>query len=223
MANNKDAVFKILKNEVKKFLGKDSGGHDYYHSERVFNNALTLRESEGGDELVIGCAALVHDICRPWEKETGKSHFGGEALEIIRTLLKKVDIDSKVIQQILDVVREHDIYNWTGGNKSKPLEVQIIQDADRLDAIGAIGIARVFAFGGGHDRLMWEPQENLDFTSNFVDSPSHKSSSIAHFYEKLLKLKDSMNTATGLKLAQGRHEYMEKFLDQFFAEWKGEA
>jgi uncharacterized protein len=212
--------FTKLSNQVKIFLEEESSGHDFYHSERVLNVALHIQKKEGGDKYVIGAAALVHDICRPWEKKTGKSHFGEEALEIIKGVLEKSEVSEDKIPDILKVVSLHDIYDWTEKLENKSLELQIVQDADNLDAIGAIGVARTFAFGGSHGISIYNPGENLDFEKDFIEDPNHKTSTIAHFYEKLLKLKDNMNTKTGRELAEHRHKVMTDFLDEFFAEWE---
>lgn len=213
--------FQLLAKEVQKFLENESSGHDFYHAGRVFNNARYIQKKEGGDNIVVGASALVHDICRPWEKKTGKLHFGAEALKIIKGVLQKSSVPENKIQPILDVVKLHDIYDWTQKMKSKSIELQIVQDADNLDAIGAIGIGRTFAFGGVYGRQMYIPGENLKFTKDFVEDPDNRTSTIAHFYEKLLKLKENMNTKTGIKLAQRRHKIMEDFLKQFFNEWNG--
>lgn len=219
--NSMDTSFLKLADQVKVFLEKESSGHDFYHAERVFNNALYIQKYEGGDRYVIGVSALVHDICRPWEKETGKSHFGPEALEIVKGVLEKSDISGVMIDPILEVVSLHDIYDWTEKMKDKSIELQIIQDADNLDAIGAIGIARTFAFGGSHGLSMYNPGENLTFDKDFIEDPNHRTSTIAHFYDKLLKLKENMNTPTGKRLGDQRHKIMTDFLDEFFAEWEG--
>lgn len=213
---------KELEQEVKKFLENESSGHDFHHAERVLHNALHIQEQEGGDRAVIGMAALVHDICRPWEKRTGKSHFGEEALEIIREVLNGVEVSDEIIEQVLDVVRLHDIYDWTNPAR-KSIELQVVQDADNLDAIGAIGIGRTFAFGGAHGLDMYIPGESHDFDNDFVEDPNHRTSTIAHFYEKLLKLKDNMNTETGKAMAQVRHNRMLAFLDDFYSEWEGQS
>jgi len=214
-------MFRPLARDVENFLEDESSGHDFYHAERVFNNALYIQEYEGGDIAVIGSAALVHDIYRPWEKKTGKPHFGKEALEMIRLVVEKSGLDRDKVQSVLRVVELHDIYDWTEKIKDKSIELQVVQDADNLDAIGAIGIARAFAFGGAYGLQMYSPGENLTFIKDFVDDPSHQTSAIAHFYEKLLRLKGNMNTKTGLRLAEKRHKIMEDFLRQFFGEWEG--
>jgi uncharacterized protein len=213
--------FNKLHQQVEQYLQKESSGHDIYHADRVFKSAIYIQSHEGGDEYVIGAAALVHDICRPWEKKTGKSHFGPVALQIIRQVLTKSQVKPDKIEPILEVVKRHDIYDWTDNSSQKSIELQIVQDADNLDAIGAIGIARTFAFGGAHGSTMYYPGENLDFTKDFVEDPNHKTSTIAHFYEKLLKLKDNMNTETGKRVGESRHQIIVEFLDQFFSEWEG--
>lgn len=213
--------FHQLAENVRGFLENESSGHDFYHAERVYNNAIHIQKYEGGDLFVIGSAALVHDICRPWEKKTGKLHFGKEALVIIEGVLHKSDVPEDKIKPILDVVELHDIYDWTEKIKNKSIELQIVQDADNLDAIGAIGIGRTFAFGGTYARPMYIPGESLSFTKDFVEDPNHRTSTIAHFYEKLLKLKQNMNTKTGIRLAEQRHKIMEDFVSQFLDEWEG--
>jgi uncharacterized protein len=213
--------FQPLSKEVQGYLGNESSGHDFYHAERVYNNALYIQQHEGGEMIVIGSAALVHDVCRPWEEKNGKSHFGVEALEKIRGILEVSGLQAEKIKAVIEVVRLHDIYDWTNKIQGKSLELKIVQDADNLDAIGAIGIARAFAFGGAKGLSIFNPGENLRFTEDYVDDPTHRTSTIAHFYEKLLKLKENMNTETGIKLAEGRHQIMENFLKQFFNEWEG--
>lgn len=213
--------FDVVIDKVKKFLENESSGHDFYHAERVLKNALYVQNIEGGDRFIIGVSALVHDICRPWEKQTGKPHSGNEALNIIDKVLKSSNLTHEQRKHVLDIVAKHDIYDWTNKDRAKSLELQIVQDADNLDAIGAIGIARTFAFGGANDLSMFNPGENLNFTKDFVDDPNHRTSTIAHFYEKLLKLNQNMNTVTGKKLGKQRHQIMENFLTEFFNEWNG--
>ncbi len=217
-----EPIFQPIADKVKSVLESESCGHDYYHAERVFKNALHIQAVENrGDRYVIGVAALAHDLCRPWEKKTGKSHFSEEALSIITEHLKVAAVPDASLPAIIEVIRYHDTYDWDTP-MSKSIELQIVQDADNLDAIGALGIARTFAFGGANGLLMYEPGENLDFKAAFIDNPNHRTTTIAHFYEKLLKLYDYMNTATGKKLGLVRHERMEHFLKDFFAEWNGE-
>lgn len=214
--------FKKVADNVKELLNKESSGHDFYHGLRVLNSALAIQEKEGGNRHVIGVAALIHDICRPWEKRTGKLHFGPEALKIIEGVLEDSGEAPADITAVLEIVRLHDVYDSTS-SQEKTLELKIVQDADNLDALGAIGIGRVFAFGGANDVAMYIPGENLSFKEDFVENPQFRRSTVAHFYDKLLKLKDNMNTDTGMNMAEGRHEKMVEFLDEFFREWKGNA
>lgn len=214
--------FTAIADRVKAVLEAESCGHDYYHAERVFKNALKIQKSENrGDVYIIGVAALAHDLCRPWEKQTGKSHFGEEALSIIAEILLNAGVLKEHLASIIEVIRFHDVYDWDNP-QTKSIELQIVQDADRLDAIGALGIARTFAFGGAHGLTMYEPGENLNFTTAFIDAPDHRTTTIAHFYEKLLKLHTNMNTETGSAMAAVRQARMEQFLSDFFAEWNGE-
>lgn len=211
--------FQKLANAIQSFLAQDSSGHDFDHAVRVYKTALYLQKKEGGDKSVIATAALVHDICRPWEKKTGKLHFGPEALEIIRSVLISAEVDRNQIPKILDIVALHDIYDWSEKKKNKSLELQIVQDADNLDAMGAMGIARTFAFGGAYGLPLYITDESLQFDHDFSENPQERKSSVAHFYEKLLKLQQNLNTQTGKEIGKKRHDFMLRFLDQFFSEW----
>jgi uncharacterized protein len=165
---------------------------------------------------------LVHDICRPREKKTGKSHFWEEALSIIKWVLQRIEwLWDDYINNILQVVALHDIYD-RDDPMDKSIELKVVQDADNLDAIWALGVARTFAFGWAHHLTMYEPWENHDFSDSFVEQPGKFTSTIAHFYEKLLKLKDNFNTDFAKRLALWRHQFMLNFLEQFYAERNGE-
>jgi uncharacterized protein len=207
-----------LKSKLESFFELDNTGHDIHHALRVLYLAEKLQKSHGGNIDVIQISALVHDMYRPWEKRTGKSHFSEEALDMIQKFLLELAIRSNTIEQVIDVVRYHDVYD-DERIPDKSIELQIIQDADNLDAMGAIGIARTFMFGGAYGLPMYIPGENLEFDKPFEDTPTHKTSTVAHFYEKLLKLRDQMNTNKGKEIAEKRHKFMEKFLKEFFNEW----
>lgn len=212
-----------LKHCANTFLGRASCGHDFLHCMRVANTADRIARADypQSDRAVLIAAAVVHDLCRPWEAQTGESHFSEEALLIINVHLVKSGYDQRQRELILDIVRWHDVYDLEAiPSDSLTDELRIHQDADRLDAIGAIGIARAFAFGGANDCPMHIPGEQLDFHNCFVDSPHHRTSTVAHFYEKLLNLRDQMHTPTGRELAQIRHVRMEQFLADFFEEWQ---
>ncbi len=203
---------------IRNYLEKDSSGHDYFHAERVFKMAMKIQETEWGDKYVIGVAAILHDVMRPWEKETKKSHFWPEALEKISDLLKQINVDDEKLSQILEVIARHDIYDWSNPEK-KSIELQIVQDADNIDAIGAIGIARTFMYAWSHNSPMWIPGESLDFNHDYVEN-GNNTSIICHFYEKLLKLAENMNTSTGKAVALERHQFMKQYLEEFFGEWE---
>jgi uncharacterized protein len=211
-----------LKRCAQRFLKEESCGHDYFHCLRVVKIAEEIARTDFPDVNVevVTAAALMHDICRPWEKETGFSHYSEEALQIIGEQLHESGYSATEGSVIVDIIRWHDIYNPSLiPHNSFTDELRIHQDADRIDALGAIGIARTFAFGGSHNLPLFIPGENLSFKEYFIDLPEHKTSSIAHFYEKLLKLRDEMNTPTGKRLAKIRHSRMERFLEEFFEEW----
>ena len=211
----------LLAERVRVYLERSHCGHDFYHAKRVAAIARDLIQFSATpvNQLVILAAAYSHDLCRPFEKETGKSHFGQEALTIIDRELELSNFNSSEREQILEVIRYHDIYDYSLIPKLSP-ELKIHQDADRLDAIGAIGIARTFAFGGANGLPLFIPGQSLEFPDTFVESPEHRTSTIAHFYEKLLKLKEQMHTERGRQIATNRHKLMEDFLEQFFKEWE---
>lgn len=211
-----------LKVCAQRFLKTESCGHDYFHCLRVVKIAGEIAHSDysGVDTGILTAAALMHDVCRPWEKETGLSHFCEDALRLIDGQLAEAEYSDAERLKIIDIVRWHDVYDLSKiPNLSLSNELLIHQDADRVDALGAIGIARTFAFGGSRNLPLFIPGENLSFGEHYIDSPDNRRSSIAHFYEKLLKLKDSMNTTTGKRLAEARHSRMERFLEEFFDEW----
>ena len=202
---------------VKETLAGAEGGHDWYHIERVWNTARFIRDQEGkGELLCIELAALLHDISdakfNGGDEEKG-SRMASEFLEKLGLEQEKVDHIQSIIQHV----------SYKGGfsqDQIDTIEFQIVQDADRLDAIGAIGIARAFNYGGFKNRPIHNPEMPLQ---EYNDSKAyHKSDAptINHFYEKLLKLKDLMNTATGKEMADQRHAYMLQFLDQFYREWE---
>lgn len=193
----------ILKNTqafiLKQFTGEGTG-HDYYHIERVVKLAKQIAEEENADVFLVELAAWLHDI------GDYKLHDGVDrSIELISGFLLLEEVDSEIIQKVLEIVSQ---VSFSKGNKAESLEAKIVQDADRMDAIGAIGIARCFAYGGSKQREIYNP-ENPDETS------------IQHFYDKLLKLKDLLNTDSAKKLAEERHQFLENFLEQFYKEWNG--
>lgn len=202
---------------VKRTLLHDSTGHDWYHIERVRKNALYIAEKENkGDRFIIEMAALLHDI--PDEKLNSSKEAGERKLN---EFLDELQLDKHIRNQIVEIIGS---ISFKGGNGTKclSLEAQIVQDADRLDAIGAIGIARTFAFGGKKGQALYDPEISIRDEMTEEEYRKGKSSSVHHFYEKLLKLKDRLNTETAMKMAEERHQFMEKFLEEFYNEWNGQ-
>lgn len=203
---------------VKEKLKNAEGGHDWFHIERVYKNTLLIAKKENVDTLVVSLAALLHDIADP------KFYDGDETIgpNIARQFLFKQNVDSKIIEHVVAIIENMSFKNsLEPREKFTSEELKVVQDADRLDAIGAIGIARCFNYGGFKNRVLYNPEilPNLSMTKE--DYKNSSAPTINHFYEKLLLLKDKMNTSTGKLLALQRHEYMERFLKQFYDEWNG--
>ena len=202
---------------VKETLKDAEGGHDWFHIERVLNNSRNIAKSEDANMLIVELGALLHDIA------DSKFHNGDESVgpRKAEEFLRSQNADEEVIDHVIKIIEN---ISFKGGNtaqKFKSLELDIVQDADRLDAIGAIGIARTFNYGGFKGRALYDPgiQPNLNMTKE--EYKASQAPTINHFYEKLLLLKDRMNTETGRRIAEERHNYMEQFLQQFYDEWNG--
>ncbi|WP_420485093.1 HD domain-containing protein [Cytobacillus firmus] len=211
-------IIHITEKFVRDTLGDDSTGHDWHHIERVRKNALYIAEKEQkGDPFLIEMAALLHDI--PDAKLNTSMEAGDRKLSDFLKELKITEEASSSIKAIIESV------SFKGGHNTRILsaEAQIVQDADRLDAIGAVGIARAFAYGGKKGQLIYDPALDIRKEMTEDEYRNGRSSSINHFYEKLLKLRDLLNTDTAMELAEKRHELMEQFLHQFFKEWNGQA
>lgn len=211
---NKTIIF------VKETLADAEGGHDWFHIERVYKNSLLIANKEPVDEFVVSLGALLHDIA------DSKFHNGDETIgpKIAREFLFKLNVDSKTIEHVVNIIENISFKSSLSTNvtnKFSSPELNVVQDADRLDAIGAIGIARCFNYGGFKDRVLYDPdiKPNLEMTK--AEYKASTSPTINHFYEKLLLLKDKMNTKTGKQIAQERHKFMELYLNQFYNEWKG--
>ena len=205
-------------NFVKEKLEGAEAGHDWFHIDRVWKLSKKIAEKEGGNLEVIELSALLHDIADP------KFHNGDEtlALKISQNLLEEIHIDTELIEQVLFVIKNISFKNRAEAPENPPLELQIVQDADRLDAIGAIGIARTFNFGGFKNNLMYHPEIKPNLGMNKEEYKKSNGTTINHFYEKLLLLKDLMNTETAKKIASERHGFMLQFLDEFYKEWNVE-
>ena len=205
-------------NFVKEKLEGAEAGHDWFHIERVWKLSKKIAEKEGGNLEVIELSALLHDIADP------KFHNGDEtlALKISKDFLEEIQVDAELIEQVLFVIKNISFKNRAEAPENPPLELQIVQDADRLDAIGAIGIARTFNFGGFKNNLMYHPEIKPNLGMNKEEYKKSNGTTINHFYEKLLLLKDLMNTETAKKIASERHNFMLQFLDEFYKEWNVE-
>jgi uncharacterized protein len=204
-----------VKNHVQEIFHHDSTGHDWFHIERVYLMACHLQSHEGGNKELIELAALLHDIS-DHKMNGGKLNAGGE---ISFQLLMNFGCDQQLAENVKDIV---DGVSFKGANvpdSMNSIEGKIVQDADRLDAIGAIGIARAFAYGGSKDRPIYSPENKPELHDSFEEYVSSKSHTVNHFYEKLLLLKERLHTQTGKKIGTQRHEFMEKYLEQFFNEW----
>lgn len=202
---------------VKNELEGAETGHDWFHIERVYKNALNLLKTEQANEQVVILGALLHDIA------DSKFHNGNETVGPKKAyeFMTAIEIEDEVKDHVVKIIEN---ISFKGGNFEKEFqskELEIVQDADRLDAIGAIGIARTFNYGGFKNNALHNPEIPPKLKMTKEEYKNHKGTTINHFYEKLLLLKDLMNTETGKQLAQKRHEYMEGFLEQFFAEWEG--
>ncbi len=200
---------------VKEKLVGAEAGHDWFHIERVWKIAQKIAEKEGGNLEVIELSALLHDIADP------KFHNGDEtlAIKISKEFLEKELVSEEIIEQVLFIIKNISFKNREELPENPPLELQIVQDADRLDAIGAIGIARTFNFGGFKNNLMYHPEIQPNLNLSKEEYKKSNGTTINHFYEKLLLLKDLMNTETAKKIASERHDFMLKFLDEFYKEW----
>ena len=204
---------------VKNQLTHAEGGHDWFHIERVYKNALLIAEEEECDLTVVKLAALLHDIA------DSKFHGGDETVgpKTARTFLESQNVSEDIILHVIAIIEN---ISFKGGNFEKKFnskELEIVQDADRLDAIGAIGIARTFNYGGFKNRPLYNPNIQPNLNMSKEEYKNSESPTLNHFYEKLLLLKDKMNTETGKKIAQKRHDFMVTFLSQFYSEWDGEA
>jgi uncharacterized protein len=201
---------------IKQEFGGDSSGHDWWHIYRVWKNAIAICEREKANLFIVELAALLHDL-DDWKF----NESGDETPHRAKAWMESCGVDSQINQTVREIIMRISYKGAQVENKMNSLEGFIVQDADRLDAIGAIGIGRAFAYGGYKNRPMYDPEAENQMHATFEQYKNSKSATINHFYEKLLLLKDMMNTATAKQIAEGRHEVMVKFLDQFMNEWEG--
>jgi uncharacterized protein len=202
---------------VKEKLTGIEAGHNWFHTERVWKNARTICSQENAEIIVVELAALLHDVA------DAKFNNGDEELgsKLAASFLTKQGVDHKTVEHVENIIRN---VSFAGGNHQKDfdsLELKIVQDADRLDAIGAIGIARAFNYGGYKGRELYDPEIPARIGMTKEEYRRHASPTINHFYEKLLLLKDKMNTETAKKIAEQRHAFLQLFLERFLLEWEG--
>ena len=215
---NKQFIIEETINYVKNTLIDAEGGHDWWHIHRVWKTAQHIAKLEQADDLVVALGALLHDIA------DSKFHNGDETIgpRMAREWLLSLQVEEPVIEHVENIITH---ISFKGGNHGQPFkskELDIVQDADRLDAVGAIGIARAFNYGGFKNRPMHDPALPPNMSMSKEEYKNSKAPTINHFYEKLLLLKDRMNTETGRQMAIQRHEFMESYLKQFYDEWDGE-
>lgn len=203
---------------VKQKLENAEAGHDWFHIERVYKNALLIAEEENCDLIIVKLGALLHDIA------DSKFNDGDETVgpKVAREFLELQNASEEIIAHVVNIIEN---ISYKGGNFEKKFaskELEIVQDADRLDALGAIGIARTFNYGGFKNRQLYNPNIVPKLNMTKEEYKNSEAPTLNHFYEKLLLLKDKMNTKTGQRIALERHKFMELFLSQFYAEWEGD-
>ena len=215
---NKDEIILKTREYAKSKLSGEGTGHDWWHVYRVWKVAKKIAEKEKADSFVVELSALLHDIA-DWKFNDGDENTGAI---VSKEWLESISVDEETIKHVCDIVAKSSFKGAGVENKIDTLEGKILQDADRLDAIGAIGIARTFAYGGNRNREIYNPEIKPEFHTTAEQYKKSKGSTINHFYEKLLLLKDLMHTDTAKKMAEERHKFMELFLSKFMLEWEGD-
>lgn len=215
---NNQEIIALTKSYVKSELQNAEGGHDWWHIYRVLTQAKKIAISENADLFVVELGALLHDIA------DSKFNNGDEkiGIEKAQNFLNDVGVAPEIIEHVVKIV---EFVSFKGGKNNpeyKTIELAVVQDADRLDAIGAIGIARTFNFGGFKNRAIYNPEIKPALNMSTQEYKNNTAPTLNHFYEKLLLLKDLMNTQSAKQIAEQRHQFMLKYLEQFFAEWDGE-
>ena len=204
---------------VENKLAGDGSGHDWWHIFRVWTLAKKIAVEEKAQMEIVELGSLLHDIA-DWKFHGGDDSIGPA---MVQEFLSTNDVDPQLTESVVDIVSTISYKGAGVATPMKTLEGKIVQDADRLDAIGALGIARTFAYGGYKNRLIYHPDEKPVLHQSYTDYKKNEGHTINHFYEKLLLLRERMNTKTGKQIADGRHQFMQKFLEQFYREWDGIA
>lgn len=210
----------IIKPYIIELFEEDSSGHDISHLTRTMNIAINICDKENGDKLIVGIAAFMHDIHRIMQKTSGEFVSPKDSLEKVREILNNTDLSQDKINKICFCIEHHEEYNWNGKNV-EDLNTLILQDADNLDAIGAIGIGRSFLYSGTYNIKMYDENIPFNFNDDFTENNGNDPSTLHHFYHKLFKLKDNMNTKTAKEQAIIRTDYMKEFVKEFLDEWNG--
>jgi uncharacterized protein len=214
---DKDQIIIQTTEYIKVKLMGEGSGHDWWHVYRVWKNAIHIGKQESVDIFVVELAALLHDVA-DWKFHDGNDEIGPQ---VAKEWLESLSVDEKVISHVCQIIKDISFKGAGVATAMKTTEGMVVQDADRLDALGAIGIARTFAYGGSKNREMYNPDINPEMHASFEQYKNSQGTSINHFYEKLLLLKELMNTATAKQIAEKRHAVMEDYLDQFYREWEG--
>ena len=209
---DKALILEKTRDFVKEKMYKEGSGHDWFHVERVCNMTKHIAQKESADMFIVEMTALLHDI-DDWKFSDVYN------TTVTEEFLKSVQVNKEDSNRILNIIKTMSYKGGVVDSTQNTIEGMVVQDADRLDALGAIGIARAFAYGGSKNRSMYNPDiKPMDFKS--LDEVKNKDNhTINHFYEKLFKLKDLMNTETGKEIAKKRHKYMENFIEEFYSEW----
>ena len=219
MNNNQENIISKVVNIVKNTFLKESSGHDWWHIYRVWQNSINISKNENADMFIVQLAALLHDIA-DWKFHNGDQNAGPEKAGEI---LDELDVDKKTINFVKDIIKRLSFKGAKSkAEKMNTIEGLVVQDADRLDAMGAIGIARTFAYGGYDNRVLYDPEIKPVMHNSPEEYIKNTSPTVNHFYEKLFLLKDLMNTDSAKKIAEKRHEFMKVYLDQFYKEWNHE-
>lgn len=214
---NEEAILKQTEEYIKNKLSGEGSGHDWWHIYCVWKNAIHIGKDENVNLFVVQLAALLHDIS-DWKFNDGDDDVGPR---LAREWLEKMQVEENIISHVCEIIKEMSFKGAGVKTFMRTKEGMVVQDADRLDAIGAIGIARTFAYGGHKGREIYNPNVKPELHDSFEKYKSGTGPTINHFYEKLLLLKDLMNTKTAKKIAEERHRFMEQFLDRFYKEWEG--
>lgn len=205
-------ILQQTENYIKKHFENEGSGHDWWHNNRVRNMAIKIAEKEGGDLFLIEMAALLHDL-EDWKLSDNKN----ESKSLL--WLKRMKISGTESNRIIEIIEQVSFKGAGVETNAFSTEAKIVQDADRLDAMGAIGIARTFAYGGSKGRLIYNPAIKPEMHTSFEKYKKTTAPTINHFYEKLLLLMERLNTKTAVEIGKRRHEFMEDFLKEFYAEW----